>query len=157
VTSRASTFSWSAVGASLLVPLVSLVWFVMWYDFTNPDGTQDNAMVHSFPFLLIFGLVCALPAQLCFYVLGRLQLARARPSILLAAGFSLALAAPVPVMMLFVILTDPADSLADREAGAAVSFLFVWICILVGAAVQFYRMRDSHAEAAERERSGLAC
>lgn len=143
MTKQSSTFSWSAVSVSALVALAALTLFTLSYEHTNPDGGPDDAVARSFPFVFILGIVCMIPGQLCFYVIGRLQLARPLPSIWLALGTSFALATPLPILFFFAMReAGTGDTLLDLATGAACLHLFIWFCLSVGAVTQYYRIRQ---------------
>ena len=157
MTQQSSTFSLTALAAASAVPLATVIWFVFAYDFTNPDGKPDNALIRGLPGILIFGAASAAGALLAFYLLGRLQLSLPRPSIWLAIGATFAFAAPLPFLLYyFAVFKSPSDPLPDGAIISAGFFLYSWVSLLVGAITQYFRVRPNSSFKPNPHRGSLA-
>jgi hypothetical protein len=131
-----STYSWRATAAAALVPAGSFLWLWATYDFYNPDGSPDNALIHSLPAIAVFALVSWILALVAFRVLGLVQRRRAKPSLRLGLAFALVLSAALSVVAFW-----PVSAMPGATMFAGVLFAFSWVSLAIGATTQILCMR----------------
>ena len=127
--------------ASFLVPLLTVVWFVATYSFTNPDGTPDNAPIRSLPAVVVFSVIVFLFQLGAYTALGNALYKQSVPTIKPGLTYASGLAVPIPVLIYF-LATMPGQpypaSILTAISIMASSYAFLWLSFITGAFTQLY-------------------
>lgn len=143
------THAGKALAAALVIPCASEAWLLCTYDYFSADGTPDNALIHSLPFMAIFASVLSCVALIGFQAFGKYLLGQSAPSIASPMVFAALAALPVPAWM-FWAMSGWSDPPPSTGATAGFVWVFLFVSSVPGALTQWVLIgRDRITSAAD--------
>lgn len=123
--------------ASLLLPAM-LMGLVFKYGFGSPES--DSGAVQGFAFTFMLFPAIFLFQLVAYWVLGKSQAQRIKPSLVLGVVVGAVLAVPLSVVVLTIALTTGAQIWEAIFGSALFMFLPLWASFTLGSSVQYYLM-----------------
>ena len=126
-----------SAAASFIIPIV-LMALVALYGFGPPES--DSGEVQGFIFtLMLFPLIFAFQL-LAYWVLGKSQLKRDKPSVILGSAVGAVLAIPLSAVVFALGFTTGATVWQSIFGAVLYMFLPLWVSFAAGSSVQYLLM-----------------
>lgn len=123
--------------ASFILPIISMV-LVALHGFGPPES--DSAEVQGFIFTLMLFPIIFMFQLLAYWVLGKSQLKRDKPSMYLGSAVGAALAIPLSALVFALAVTTGATMWQAIFGAVLYMFLPLWFSFTAGSSVQYLLM-----------------